>query len=82
MKTNHNAPAFGELAAVRLLGTILREAKQRWPFKFSARVVLSDHLYVIRLPPLESCQNTATQAVRSTDRTPHCIARLGQAFIR
>jgi len=52
VKTELNAPVFGELAAVRLLGTILCEAKQRWPFNLAGMVLLPDHLHAIwSLPP-------------------------------
>ncbi len=48
VKTELNAPVFGELAAVRLLGT----SKQRWPFNIAAMVLLPDHLHAIwSLPP-------------------------------
>ncbi len=52
VKTELNATVFGKLAAVRLLGIILREAKRRWPFDFGAMVLLPDHLHAIgSLPP-------------------------------
>lgn len=47
VKTELNAPVFGELAAVRVLGTVMREAKRRWPFRIDAIVVLPDHLHAI-----------------------------------
>lgn len=52
VKTERNAPVFGEISAVRLLGTVIREAKQRWPFRINAIVVLPNHLHAIwSLPP-------------------------------
>ncbi len=52
VKTELNAPVFGQLAAVRLLGTILREAKGRWPFSIAGMVLLPDPLHAIwSLPP-------------------------------
>jgi len=42
VKTELHAPVFG-----RLLGTIFREAKQRWPFHIAAMVLLPDHLHAM-----------------------------------
>ncbi|MEW4564084.1 transposase [Bremerella sp. JC770] len=45
--TEHRAPVFRDEQAVRLLGRILREAQQRWPFHVEGMVLLPEHLHAI-----------------------------------
>jgi putative transposase len=40
-------PLFHDADLVRLVGTILRESRERWPVVTKAIVVLPDHLHVI-----------------------------------
>lgn len=47
VKTERNAPIFGDPQNVRLLGQVLREMKARWPFQMNALVLLPDHLHAI-----------------------------------
>ncbi len=52
IKTENNAPIFAEQHNVILLGQIIRETKERWPFEVNAMVLLPDHLHAIwSLPP-------------------------------
>ena len=52
VKTEHNAPVFQAEDSVRILGDVIRETKQRWPFDIDAIVLLPDHLHTIwSLPP-------------------------------
>ncbi|RCS52696.1 transposase [Bremerella cremea] len=45
--TENRAPIFRDSTYVRLLGKLLREAKQRWPFRVEAMVLLPDHLHAV-----------------------------------
>ena len=47
VKTENNAPIFADEAAVRLLGDIMRECIERWPFEQPAIVLLPDHLHAL-----------------------------------
>jgi putative transposase len=52
VKTERNAPLFRDERAAALLGSILRQASEHWPFVTKAIVLLPDHLHVIWcLPP-------------------------------
>ena len=59
LKTEGNAPLFGESSNVRLLGQIFRETKIRWPFEMPAIVLLPDHLHTLwTLPPEDADYST------------------------
>ena len=45
--TENRAPIFRDPLTVRLLGRVLREARQKWPFRVEAMVLLPDHLHAI-----------------------------------
>lgn len=47
LKTERNLPIFNFEDNVKLLGTIIRETQQRWPFEIPAIVLLPDHLHAI-----------------------------------
>ncbi|MEZ6056923.1 MAG: hypothetical protein R3C01_09470 [Planctomycetaceae bacterium] len=52
VKTEHNAPIFAEQPFVALLGKVVGEVMQLWPFEINAIVLLPDHLHAIwSLPP-------------------------------
>lgn len=51
VKTERNAPIFSDVWAVRLLGNVIRDAKQIWPFTINAMVLLPDHLHAIWTMP-------------------------------
>lgn len=52
VKTEHNAPIFAKQSFVILLGEVIRETMQLWPFEMNAIVLLPDHLHAIwTLPP-------------------------------
>lgn len=40
-------PIFADPNAIAMLGTVLRESKQRWPMTIDAIVLLPDHLHTI-----------------------------------
>jgi putative transposase len=45
--TQGRAPVFHSAAARRILGVVLRETRERWPFEIVAIVLLPDHLHSI-----------------------------------
>ncbi len=45
--TENRAPIFQNERAAKLLGRVLREAQQRWPFRVEAMVLLPDHLHAM-----------------------------------
>ncbi|MBR9800532.1 transposase [bacterium] len=47
VKTERNVTIFNNGAVVGMLGDVLREARQRWPFEIPALVLLPDHLHSI-----------------------------------
>ena len=47
VKTERNAPIFRRNDAVQILGNVIRETKQLWPFEINAIVLLPDHLHAI-----------------------------------
>ncbi len=47
VKTEHNSPIFRLKTAVELLGNVIRETQQKWPFTINAMVLLPDHLHTI-----------------------------------
>jgi putative transposase len=52
LKTERNAPLFGEESSIHLLGDVLREMQEKWPLTVNAMVFLPDHLHTIwSLPP-------------------------------
>jgi len=52
VKTEQNAPIFAEQQFAALLGEVVREVMQLWPFELNAIVLLPDHLHAIwSLPP-------------------------------
>ena len=53
VKTENNAPIFADRDNALLLGQVIREAKQRWPFEVNAMVLLPDHLHAIWSLPQE-----------------------------
>jgi putative transposase len=45
-------PLFSDARACRMLGSLLRRARRRWPFTIDAMVLLPEHLHAIwSLPP-------------------------------
>ncbi len=52
VKTEYNVPVIAEQQFVALLGEVIREVMQLWPFEIKAIVLLPDHLHAIwSLPP-------------------------------
>ena len=50
--TDGREPLFADPAAVQLLGRVLRDGRDRWPFETAAMVLLPDHLHAVwTLPP-------------------------------
>lgn len=50
--TAERRPVFADPAMVRLLGEVMRQERERRPFKVEALVVLPDHLHTVwTLPP-------------------------------
>ena len=47
LKTENNAPVFHDISAVRLLGNIMRQEQQSYPFNVIAMVLLPDHLHAV-----------------------------------
>lgn len=45
--TSKRFPIFNDTAAQNMLGQIIRDAKQRWPFDINAIVLLPDHLHTL-----------------------------------
>lgn len=53
VKTAWNAPIFRAETNVRMLGSVLREMKERWPVEVVAIVLLPDHLHTIWTLPTD-----------------------------
>jgi len=53
VKTARNVPLFRHDANARLLGSVLREMKQRWPVEVLAMVLMPDHLHTIWTLPAD-----------------------------
>ena len=50
--TYDRVPLFSDPRACRMLGSLLRRARRRWPFTIDAMVLLPEHLHAIwSLPP-------------------------------
>jgi len=49
--TRNRVPLFQEPLARQILGSVLRECQEKWPFEINAMVLLSEHLPAIRLLP-------------------------------
>ncbi len=47
VKTERNTPIFRKDFAVRILGNVIRETQEQWPFEINAIVLLPDHLHAI-----------------------------------
>ncbi|TWT96755.1 Transposase IS200 like protein [Botrimarina colliarenosi] len=47
VKTEANHPIFASDAQATLLGVVMREARERWPFETVASVLLPDHFHAI-----------------------------------
>ncbi len=45
--TNQRASLFSNMIARSLLGNVLRDCQQKWPFEINAIVLLPDHLHAI-----------------------------------
>jgi putative transposase len=59
VKTEGNAPIFASDVHATLLGEVMREARDRWPFETVASVLLPDHLHAIwSLPSGDSDYST------------------------
>ncbi|HEX8203955.1 MAG TPA: transposase, partial [Isosphaeraceae bacterium] len=50
--TDHRAPFLCQELARRILGTVLRECRERWPFQIEAIVLLPEHLHTILTLPV------------------------------
>jgi putative transposase len=47
VETHNRVPVFKKTQARQLLGNVMRECKQKWPFEINAIVLLSEHLHAI-----------------------------------
>jgi putative transposase len=55
VKTEGNANIFASDVIATLLGEVMREARERWPFETVASVLLPDHLHAIWSLPSGEC---------------------------
>lgn len=77
VKTERNAPIFASESNVRLLGTVFREMKGRWPVTIDALVLLPDHLHTIWSLPSGDANYPTRWAWLKKEFTRRYLARGG-----
>lgn len=80
VKTEYNRPIFREPKYAEILGSKLREAKDKWPFEVIALVLLPDHWHILlSLPPGDDKYSARLGWIKK-EFTKACLAAGGRKF--
>ena len=76
--TCNRHPLFGDEAARKLLGDVLRECQAEWPFEINAIVLLPDHLHAIWTMPRGDTRYSARWSRIKKDFTSRWLKQGGR----